>query len=67
MKALKFMGKGKPPEIVDVPKPEPKAGEVVIKIGGAGVCHSDLHIMVRGSGSKRVSRSGTRTPVGSQI
>jgi len=50
MKALKFMGEGKPPEIVDVPKPEPSAGEVVIKIGGAGVCHSDLHIMDEGLG-----------------
>src|SRR5688572_8739538 len=50
MKALKFMGEGKPPEIVDVPQPEPSAGEVVIKIGGAGVCHSDLHIMDEGLG-----------------
>ena len=50
MKALKFMGKGKPPEITDVPKPEPAAGQVVIKIGGAGVCHSDLHVMDEGLG-----------------
>jgi len=30
---------------VDVPKPEPGPGEVLIRIGGAGACHSDLHIM----------------------
>jgi len=30
---------------VDVPKPEPGPGEILIRIGGAGACHSDLHIM----------------------
>jgi propanol-preferring alcohol dehydrogenase len=32
-------------ELRDVPIPEPGRGEVLIKIGGAGACHSDLHIM----------------------
>lgn len=50
MRALKFAGTGKPPEIVEVDKPEPGPGQVVIKIGGAGVCHSDLHIMDEGLG-----------------
>ena len=30
--------------------PEPGAGEVLIKVGGAGACHSDLHIMQASSG-----------------
>jgi propanol-preferring alcohol dehydrogenase len=34
-----------PPELVDVPVPEPGPGEVLIKVGGAGLCHSDLHLM----------------------
>ena len=25
--------------------PEPGRGQVVIKVGGAGACHSDLHLM----------------------
>ena len=33
------------PELVEVPKPKPGPGQVVIKIGGAGACHSDLHLM----------------------
>jgi propanol-preferring alcohol dehydrogenase len=31
--------------MADVPKPSPGPGQVVLKIGGAGVCHSDLHVM----------------------
>ncbi len=33
------------PELVEVPVPEPGPGEVLIKVGGAGLCHSDLHLM----------------------
>jgi propanol-preferring alcohol dehydrogenase len=36
---------------VDVP--EPGAGEVLIKVAGAGACHSDLHLMERPSGFAR--------------
>lgn len=32
-------------DFADVPDPDPGPGEVVIRIGGAGVCHSDLHLM----------------------
>ena len=32
-------------KLVDLPVPEPGHGEVLIRIGGAGACHSDLHIM----------------------
>jgi propanol-preferring alcohol dehydrogenase len=33
------------PVIVELPDPEPGPGEVVVRIGGAGACHSDLHVM----------------------
>jgi alcohol dehydrogenase, propanol-preferring len=33
------------PELRDVPVPEPGAGEVLVKVAGAGACHSDLHLM----------------------
>jgi len=32
-------------ELVEAAIPEPGPGQVVIKIGGAGACHSDLHLM----------------------
>ncbi len=28
----------------DVPDPDPRPGQVVVKVGGAGLCHSDLHL-----------------------
>jgi len=45
MKAYKLAGWTKGGHFVDVAKPEPGPGEALIKMGGAGVCHSDLHIM----------------------
>jgi propanol-preferring alcohol dehydrogenase len=45
MKALQLTRWGKPAELCNVPVPEPGPGQVVIKIGGAGACHSDLHLM----------------------
>ena len=45
MQAVRFVGVGKDAQIEDVAKPSPGAGQVLIKIGGAGVCHSDLHVM----------------------
>jgi alcohol dehydrogenase, propanol-preferring len=45
MKALRLMDWKSEPELVEVPKPSPGPGQVVVKIGGAGACHSDLHVM----------------------
>jgi hypothetical protein len=44
MKAVRFNGVGKPASIADVPQSKPGPGQVLMKIGGAGVCHSDLHV-----------------------
>lgn len=52
MQAVRFVEVGKPAEIVDVPHPKPGPGQVLVKIGGAGVCHSDLHIMDEDMGLK---------------
>ena len=32
-------------ELRTVPQPEPKAGEILVRVGAAGVCHADLHII----------------------
>ena len=45
MKALRLTRWGKPAELCEVSVPEAGPGQVVIKIAGAGVCHSDLHVM----------------------
>ena len=45
MKAFQFVEPQKPAELREVNVPEPGPGEVLIKIGGAGACHSDLHIL----------------------
>ena len=36
MQAVRFVGVGKSAQIADVAKPSPAAGQVLIKIGGAG-------------------------------
>ena len=45
MKALQYPAIGASPEIREVPTPQPKAGEVLVKITAAGVCHSDEYFM----------------------
>ncbi len=44
MKVARLAGPRKPFAIVDGDRPEPRPGEVVVKIVASGVCHSDLHI-----------------------
>ncbi len=34
---------GMPPEIEEIPVPEPGPGEVLVRIVASGVCHTDLH------------------------
>jgi propanol-preferring alcohol dehydrogenase len=45
MRALRLNSWKSRPEIVEVPVPEAGLGQVVIRIGGAGACHSDVHLM----------------------
>lgn len=45
MKALRLKSWKSDPVIDEVPMPEPGPGEVVVQVGAAGVCHSDLHLM----------------------
>jgi alcohol dehydrogenase, propanol-preferring len=45
MKAYQMTAWQTPPELRDVDVPEPGPGQVLIKVGGAGACHSDLHMM----------------------
>jgi alcohol dehydrogenase, propanol-preferring len=45
MKAYRLLEWKSEPQLVDVPEPDPGPGEVLVKIGGAGACHSDIHLM----------------------
>jgi len=45
MRAARLHEYGRPLVLDEVPKPEPGPGQVVIKVGGAGFCHSDMHVI----------------------
>jgi propanol-preferring alcohol dehydrogenase len=55
MKAFQFVELQKPAELREVKVPEPGPGQVLIKIGGAGACHSDLHILETPAGTPGIS------------
>jgi propanol-preferring alcohol dehydrogenase len=45
MKALRLTAWGHEAELAEVEQPDPGPGEVLVRVGGAGACHSDLHLM----------------------
>lgn len=48
MKAAVFHGPNRPLEISDVPVPRPGPGEVLVRVAGCGLCHTDLHYLDHG-------------------
>ena len=48
MKAAVFHGNGKPLMIEEMPAPEPRDGEVVLRVAACGLCHTDLHYLDHG-------------------
>jgi len=44
MRAFRLIGPNRT-DLATVPTPEPGPGEVLVKVGAAGACHSDLHMM----------------------
>jgi propanol-preferring alcohol dehydrogenase len=45
MKALQYRRFGAGPEVVEIDRPAPGPGEVLVKITASGICHSDEHVM----------------------
>ena len=45
MKAARIHAYGKPLVIEEVPTPTAGPGQVLVRVEGAGFCHSDLHII----------------------
>src|SRR3954470_13297453 len=45
MRAVRLTGWQRPPELCEIPEPVAAPGGVVLRVAGAGLCHSDLHLM----------------------
>ena len=45
MQAVQLVAWERPAEVREVPEPVPGPGEVLLRVTGAGLCHSDLHLM----------------------
>lgn len=45
MRAIRLHAPGEALRVEEVPMPDPVGTEVRIRVGGAGVCHTDLHIV----------------------
>lgn len=45
MKAVQYRTYGGSPEVVEIDKPVPGPGEVLLKVTAAGLCHSDVFVM----------------------
>jgi alcohol dehydrogenase, propanol-preferring len=45
MRALRLVEWKHRPELAEIADPEPGPGQVRVRVGGAGACHSDLHLM----------------------
>ncbi|MFC9497118.1 NAD(P)-dependent alcohol dehydrogenase [Streptomyces sp. NPDC056982] len=45
MKALRLKAWGREPELTEIDRPVPGAGEVLVRVEAAGLCHSDIHVL----------------------
>ncbi len=48
-------------EVVSMPRPEPRAGEALVRVLAAGVCRSDIHYFLHGRISNQVIRRYPQT------
>src|SRR3972149_5679053 len=74
MKAAVFYGPDQPLRVEDVPTPEPGTGQVLIRVAGCGVWHTDLHYLDHGTPTFKTPPmilgheiSGTVTSVGEGV
>lgn len=45
MRAVRYAGPRQPLALEDVPRREPAAGEVLVRVTAAGMCHTELHFL----------------------
>ncbi len=48
MRAAVFHGPGRPLELTEVETPTPGLGDVLVRVAGCGLCHTDLHYIDHG-------------------
>jgi 6-hydroxycyclohex-1-ene-1-carbonyl-CoA dehydrogenase len=53
MKAIRLRAVGEPLELTDLPTPEPAGDEVLVRVAGCGVCHTDIGFWLDGVPTKR--------------
>jgi propanol-preferring alcohol dehydrogenase len=63
MRAMRLVEFGKPLQLQEVPIPRPRGPEVLVKVEGAGVCHSVVHFVDGRFGRIDVKALGLRIPV----
>jgi propanol-preferring alcohol dehydrogenase len=44
MRAVRYHGPGEPFHRDEVPIPNPRPGEALVRVGAAGICHTELHL-----------------------
>jgi 6-hydroxycyclohex-1-ene-1-carbonyl-CoA dehydrogenase len=73
MKAIQLAAVGDPLTVVDVPQPQPGDDQVVVRVAGCGVCHTDIGFWKDGVPTKKTlpltlghEISGTVVEAGSQ-
>src|ERR1700692_1219463 len=47
MLAYRLLSPQQQPELQEVPKPSPAPGQILVKVGGCGLCHTDIGLMNR--------------------
>ena len=47
MLAYRLLSPQQQPQLQDVPKPSPGPGQILVKVGGCGLCHTDIALMGR--------------------
>jgi propanol-preferring alcohol dehydrogenase len=45
MRAVVFEGVGRPLRVVERPRPEPRPGQVLLRVEACGICRTDLHLL----------------------
>ncbi|NON63426.1 NAD(P)-dependent alcohol dehydrogenase [Acidianus sp. RZ1] len=64
MRVMRLVELGKPLRLQDIEVPKPKGPQVLIKVEGAGVCHSDVHMRQGRFGNLRIVEDlGVKLPI----
>ena len=70
MLAYRLLQPQAPPEFQEVPEPHAGPGQVVVRVAGSGLCHTDFTVISRDrnhwGNEQPPFTSGTRSPAGSK-